>query len=130
MEAIMDRDGRTVAWRRRDVVYDLSGRALAFVFDRNLFWRDGSHIGRVEDGLYRDPDGHVLAFEHGATGGPLLPAPQRAPVAPRPELRPPVPRFAPAPPAPMRRVSWSPQTWEALVGRRPAPPSRTVRIRG
>jgi hypothetical protein len=124
VEPIFDRAGRTVGWRKRDVVYGMDGRARAFVSARALYTLDGAFLGRFEDDLYRDRAGRIVAFEREATGGPLLPVPETPPVAPPPELRPPVPRFEPPPPAPMRSMAWSQSTWDEVLGQpaaRPAP---------
>lgn len=115
VEPIFDREGRTVGWRKRDVVYGMDGVARAFVFNRVLYSRAGAFLGRFEDDMYRDPAGRIVAFEREATGGPLLPVTEPPPVAPPPELRPPVPKFAPAPPPPMRSMRWSERSWDELL---------------
>lgn len=114
MEPIFDRDGATVAWRRRDAIYDLHGRGIGFVQQRALFTRDGRYIGRFEDDLYRDREGRVVAFEREATGGPLLPVPGPLPAAPPAEVRPPQPPFEPAPRPAMRKMAWSDLRWHDL----------------
>ena len=115
VEPLFDRAGETVAWRYRDVLYALDGRAAGFVRNTAFFALNGRYLGACEDGLYRDPGGAVIAFEREATGGPLLPLPLPAPIAPVPELRPMEPSFEPAPRNLMRRVSWSRQAWNELM---------------
>ena len=107
MEPVFDRIGITVAWRKRDTLHTLDGRAIGFIANRALFRVDGAFAGRFEDGLYRDPRNRIVAFERDATGGPLLPVPRPLPVAPRAELRPPEPDFSPVPPLGMRSMAWS-----------------------
>jgi hypothetical protein len=114
MEPIFDRTGATVAWRRRDAIYDLQGKGIGFVHQRALFTRDGRYVGRFEDDLYRDTRGRVIAFEREATGGPLLPVPGPLPVAPQAEVRPPQPQFEPAPRPAMRSMAWSDLQWDDL----------------
>jgi hypothetical protein len=121
VEPIFNREGRTVGWRKRDVVYRMDGTALGFVFNRVLFGRDGAFLGRFEDDIYRDARGRIVAFEREATGGPLLPVPEPPPVAPLPELRPPVPAWGQVPPPPaMRSMRWSDLAWDDLVSGSPA----------
>lgn len=107
MEPVFDRLGLAVAWRKRDTLHALDGRALGFIANRALFKLDGAFAGRFEDGLYRDLRNRIVAFESNATGGPLLPLPQPSPPAPMAELRPPQPVFAAVPPPGMRSMAWS-----------------------
>lgn len=115
MEAIFDRDGRAVGWRRRDAVFDARGRARAFIRTRALFTYGGRYLGPVEDGCYRDVRGDVVAFEEGATGGPLPPAIERGAVSPQPELPPPTPAVPPAASLAMRPRRWSELAWEEFL---------------
>ena len=120
MDPIFDRDGRTVGWRKRDVLYGLDGRARAFVANRAFFGLDGALLGRFEDGVYRDSRNRPLAFERGGTGAGVLPPALPSPVAPPPELRPPVPVFAAVPPAGIRVMTWSDRSWDEVLGGAPA----------
>jgi hypothetical protein len=116
MDAIYDREGKTVAWRRRDVVYALDGRARGFIANRGLHTLKGDYLGRFEDGVFRDPRGRILGYEDGASGAGMLPLPLPKPVAPPPQLRPPEPAFAPGSQSPFRSNTWSDDTLERLIG--------------
>jgi hypothetical protein len=116
VEAIFDRAGRTVAWRLRDVVFDLEGQAVALVHNRALFSREGRFLAHFQDGWVRDERGSTVACEAGATGGPLPPVPLPLPVAPPPEVRPPQPTFDPAPPLRVRAIHWSERRWADIIG--------------
>jgi hypothetical protein len=120
MDAIFDRTGQTVAWRKADVIHRLDGKAVAFVWERTLYALTGSYLGWLEDGVYRDARGRILAFERGATGGGILPLPEPEPIKPLPELRPQLPRFAPAPRRAMRSLNWSDVKLEAVLEGVPA----------
>jgi hypothetical protein len=120
MEPIFGSDGVAIGWRRRDVVFDIDGKAVGFVFNRALYTRGGRYVGRFEDDLYRDAKGRVVAFEREATGGPLLPVITPPPVQPPPELRPPVPQFEAAPRPGMRSMTWSEHDLIGLLEVEPA----------
>lgn len=118
MEPIFDRQGRTAAWRNRDVVHDLGGRPAAFIRDRAVFSLGGVCLGRFEDGLFRDAQGAVIAFLRDA-GSPMpLPVPEEAPVPPVPGHRPPEPRFGPVTARAWRALRWSDQPWDSFLGAR------------
>jgi len=116
VEAMFDRAGRTVAWRLRDVVYDLDGRAVGLVHNRAIFSPKGRFLAHFQDGWVRDERGAALAFEEGATGGPLPPVPLPIPAAPPPALRPAQPQFEQAPPLRFRPIRWSERSWDEVVG--------------
>jgi hypothetical protein len=115
MDAIYDRDGKTVAWRRRDVVFDTAGTPVGLIHDRCLHDTRGRYLGRFEDGWYRDAAGKAVGCEANATGGPVPPLPERGAIEPPHGLRPPEPVFEQAPRAPMRLLSWSPLDFGALT---------------
>jgi hypothetical protein len=127
VDPVFDRDGRAVGWRRKDVVFSLDGAAIGFVFNRCLYSLQGAFAGRFEDGIYRDPAGRIVAFERGATGGPILPVPQAVPVAPPHELRPRVPAIEAPPPAPMRSMQWSALDFGELIAGAVGQPRSTKR---
>ncbi len=116
MEAIFDRAGRTVAWRLRDVVYDLEGRAIGLVHNRAIYSPEGKFLAHFQDGWVRDEKGAAVACEEGATGGPLPPVPQPLPAAPPHEVRPPQPQFEPTPPLRFRPMRWSDRSWDDIIG--------------
>ena len=116
MEPIFDRHGKTVAFRRRDYIYDLDGKAAALIRQRALFTFDGEYRGRAEDGFYRDSEARAVAFEAGATGGPLPPVPKRDAIAPQPQDIPHPPQIESVPPAPhFRPNTWSDRSWDELL---------------
>jgi hypothetical protein len=116
LEAIYDREGRAVAWRRRDAIHDAEGRLRAFIHDHAVFTYAGEYLGRYEDGFYRDARGAAVAFEDGATGGPLPPPTiERDAIAPVPELPRPAPTVTAPPPPPIRPRRWSDTGWEAFL---------------
>lgn len=114
MEAIYDVSGRAVAWRRRAAVFDGAGKPRAFVSQGAVFTYKGRYLGRFEDGWYRDPDGNAVAFEAGATGGPLPPVPQAGAIAPLPLPDPP-PLKVEAPPSRFRSSKWSTISWDDFL---------------
>lgn len=120
MDAIFDRAGQTVAWRKADVIHRLDGRAWAFVWERAVYALSGQHLAWFADGVYRDGRGRILAFERDATGGGVLPNMLPEPVKPMPEIRPPQPSFAAAPRQPMRSLAWSDLELDAVLEGAPA----------
>lgn len=124
MEPIYDRSGQPIAWRHRDAIFNNAGRPLALVRARVAFALDGRFLGRFGDGFYRDAKGYAVAFEAGATGGPLPPLPHPVGAQPRWQELPHDPAFAPAPPPPpMLLRAWSPRTWDEFITGAPSPVS-------
>jgi hypothetical protein len=116
MDAIFDREGSPIAWRHRDAIFDNAGQPLAIVRARAVFSLAGQALGRFEDGFYRDLDGHAVAFEAGATGGPLPPVPHPTGAQPKWAELPREPALGAIPPAPrMRSRAWSQTTWDAFI---------------
>lgn len=116
MEAIFDSEGKTVAWRSKETVFDLDGTPRAYFRGGILSTYTGDFLGRYEDGFYRDDQGRPVAFQVDATGGPILPTPQPLPIAPVP-VYPAAPQQTATPPPPprMRAMRWSPITWEQYI---------------
>ena len=116
MEAIYDSRGHVVGWRRRATIFDLAGNPRAFISQRALFTYDGKFLGRLEDGWYRDPEGHPVAFEARASGGPMRPVLQPGAVTPLPDPDPAPLPVGPLPPPPRIRSSkWSPLDWDRFL---------------
>lgn len=116
MEPIYDRTGQPIAWRHRDAIFNTAGKPLALVRARVLYSLSGQFLGRIGDGFYRDADGHTVAFEVGATGGPLPPLVHPTGAQPLCDELPLDPTFAIPPPAPrMLLRSWSPRSWDAFI---------------
>jgi len=115
MEPIFNGHGCTVGWLREDIVYDASGQPSAFIRNGAVFSYSGGYLGRLDRGIFRDLNGHAVAFMHGASGGPMLPVPAVPPVPPVPQVPPvsPVPVIPPVPPVPS--LSWSLLTWEEFL---------------
>ena len=95
MRPIFDKDGKTVSWLSKDVIYDLRGETIAFIKDKEVFNYVGKYIGIFENGFFRDKSGHAVAFLTGAYGGPSLPSPEIPPVPPVPATHP-IPSSPPA----------------------------------
>jgi len=124
MEPIYDRTGQPVAWRHRDAIFNTKGIPLALVRARVLFSLNGQFIGRIGDGFYRDSAGHAVAFEAGATGGPLPPLVHPVGAQPRWQELPHHPNFASPPPPPRILLrSWSPHSWDEFIAGVSAPVS-------
>ncbi len=105
-----------MAWRHRDYIYDLDGKACALIRERSVFTFEGQYRGRFEDGYYRDPQSRAVAFEEGATGGPLKPVPKRGAIAPPPYDLPHPPEIeAVPPPPPFRANAWSDLSWDDFL---------------
>jgi hypothetical protein len=122
MEPIFDRHGETVAWRHRDFIYDPKGKARALVRQRTVFTFQGKFLGRFEDGFYRDPQARAVAFEEGATGGPMQPVLKVRPLPPPPKDLPYPPTIEDVPPPPRFRANaWSDISWDDFLrGKTPA----------
>lgn len=115
MEPIFSRHGHVIGWLKQDVVYDEAGEPRAAVRNGALFAFDGSYLGRLERGYFRDQNGDALAFMTGAAGVPLTPTPRVVPTPPTtrsllitPAVRV-VPREAPA------SAQWSKLDWTAFL---------------
>jgi len=122
MEPIYDRAGEPIAWRHRDAIFNNRGKPLALVRARVVYAPDGRFLGRFGDGFYRDASGYAVAFEEGATGGPLPPLVHPTGAQPRWEELPREPQLA-TPPAPPRMLlrAWSPHSWEDYISGAAAP---------
>jgi len=57
---ILDLEGETPAFSRRDAVYDY----------------DGNQLGWLLNAFFRDANGDAVAFMNGSVGGPLAPVPE------------------------------------------------------
>jgi|KBSSwiStaDraftv2_1062776.scaffolds.fasta_scaffold440785_1 hypothetical protein len=118
MNPIHDSAGSVIAWIHEDVVYNLGGAPVAFVRNGSVIGFGGAHLGRFDQGHFRDHAGGVVAFTEGAIGGPLKPVRAVTPVWP---VRGVVPVRPVAPVAPVRPVDslgWSSSRWtDFLMGR-------------
>ena len=65
--------GWPVGWLVGDVLYDLDGKARAFVKGEALFSYESEHLGGFSEGFLRDSAGDPVAFIDSAQGGPDLP---------------------------------------------------------
>ncbi len=120
MDPIFDRNGRVVAWfRREDAIVDRLGEYRAVVSDGAVFDYRAHFLGRLSAGYVWDRDGRAVAFVAGAREGPALP-PEGA-VPPPPIVGPEPARPAP-PPVPGRVPAytreWSDLGWEEFLGGR------------
>lgn len=107
MEAIFDRNGKTIGWLNDDVIYDRHNRYRAFVSDENIVSYGSQHLGTLDNGIFRDKNGNCVAFMDGASGGPPLPLHEL----------PPLPPPAPLPPVtPPGTLNWSHLNWEQYLG--------------
>lgn len=118
MEPIFDRNGKTVGWLHEDVVYDLEGANLAFVFRGALFGFDGRHVGSFSNKFFLDEEGKAVAFVRGASGPNVPPMPSAIPVPPRP-MTTPTPKktmtsSVPSMP-PVHSLTWSNTPWVVLL---------------
>lgn len=115
LEPIFDRNGRTVAWFKENVLFNLEGRAVAFRNNNSIVSYRARHLGVIDRGFIRDRNGHAVAFMRGASGGPVQPVPQVPPVPRVPQV-PPVPPVPPIPPVPaVPSLSWSSMDWESFL---------------
>jgi hypothetical protein len=117
MEPIFDRNGKTVGWLQDDVVYDLNGANLAFVFRGALFSYDGRHLGSFSNKFFLDREGKAVAFIRGASGPAIPPLPSALPVPPKTDPKPMPSNTAtskvPTMP-PVHSLTWSNKPWIAL----------------
>jgi hypothetical protein len=118
MEPIFDRNGKTVGWLREDVVYDLDGANLAFVFRGALFEYNGKHVGSFSNKFFLDEEGKAVAFVRGARGAIVPPLPSAIPIPPKPMTTPSPARTTtisvPSMP-PVHSLTWSDKPWAVLV---------------
>jgi hypothetical protein len=116
MDAIYGREGEVVGWREGANLYDLGGTALALIDGEAVHSFDGGHVvGWFLDRNYRDRDGNVVAFEEGATGGPLKPLRHLRPFAPLRGLLPLRPLLALKPLRPLWTLDWSRHEWNTWI---------------
>lgn len=108
MEPIYGPDGAVVAWNENnEIVRDLQGRVIGWLFDDAVHGTRGHHVGYFDDGLFRDKRGAVVAWMSGASGGPVKPARHVRPSRPVRHVKPVRPvrhvRYARA----VRTAAWS-----------------------
>lgn len=115
MLPIYGKNGQVVAWRLREVLYDLEGNGIGIVRSRSAHMPDGTYIGHRNDGVYRNGAGEVIGFEPEATAGFLLPLPSGNAIAPMPKEPPPqVPFDIPAP-STFRKLQWARRTMQEIL---------------
>lgn len=116
MEAIFDPQGQTVAWRSREIIFDLDGSPRAYLRGGVLYSFSGGFIGRYEDGFFRDAEGNAVACHSDASGGPPPPLGRRNAVPPVPVYPRAPQKLEAAPPPPrMRSRRWSALSWGEFV---------------
>lgn len=116
MKPVFDRNGRTIAWINNNYIYNLSGnKVLAFNNKNSIFNYGGKHLGRLNNGFFRDKNGNAVAFLQGAKGGPVIPITQIPPIPPIPTI-PPIPPIPSIPTIPsIDSYNWSNLTWESFI---------------
>jgi len=116
MEAVFNAEGEVTAWRDGDEVYTLAGEATAFLDGEIVYsYEDGTVLGWLVDGNYRDLDGDVVAFQSNAQGGPLKPLQQLRPLEPLRALTPLRPLRALEPLRPLFSFEWSSLEWDEWI---------------
>ena len=100
--------GWPVGWLVGNVLYDLDGKARAFVKDEEVFSYESEHLGGFSNGFLRDSAGDAVAFIDSAQGGPDLPE-TLEPERPLPSLDepPPQPEAEAGESAPQGSTRWS-----------------------
>jgi len=83
MKAIYDIRGEVVGWKALKDIFNLSGNCIAFIDEENVFSLNEFHLGSYNRGVFRDLQGRVVAFLHGASNtGVELPSIQIDPIPP------------------------------------------------
>ncbi|MGH8742732.1 MAG: 4-fold beta flower protein [Burkholderiales bacterium] len=96
MEPIFNREGKTVGWLYRDVIFNHRGFHRAFINNSAVYNYQCRYLGRFDNGFLRDCNGRAVSFVHGASGGPATPSVEDPPISPGTSI----PPLAPVPPAP------------------------------
>lgn len=116
MEPIFDQRGRVCGWMANSNIYDLSGRAVAFLAsDAVHSFKDGAVLGWNDDGVFWDREGHAVAFFKGGRAGPAKPTIQAVPPAPARIEVPTRPPLRPAPATSARSSAWSRFAWSEFI---------------
>ena len=119
MKPIYNRFGRTIAWIKDNHIYDLHGKkVLGFVKSGLIFNYKGKFIGRCSNNFFRDLRGHAVVFMKGASGGPIIPIPQKSPNPPISTipLSSPIPFTMPDSYShPIDSLFWSRLTWDNFI---------------
>jgi hypothetical protein len=115
MEPIYDRNGHVIVWLHGHDIYHLNGSHAGVLKSENVYVHRGQHLGVFKNGLFRDYQGKVVAYMHGASGGPVLPIPSVPPVPPVPSV-PPVPAVPSVPPVPaIPKFTWFALDWHQFI---------------
>jgi hypothetical protein len=115
VEPIFDQTGKVLGWFFNHVVYDRERRYRALVRSGAVYAYTGRYLGYLDQELFRDRSGQVVAYLSGAQGAPTPPlyeAPPEASSLPTPPMLP-LPSMPPAPPTP--RLGWSLVRWEGFL---------------
>jgi hypothetical protein len=115
MDALFNKNGKTIAWLEKDKIYNLKGKNLLVINKNNVYNINGKHKGKFEGGYIWDKKGNAIAFIMEAKGGPLLPIPEIPPIPSIHEI-PPIPSIAEIPPiSPLKSLNWSKQNWDEFL---------------
>lgn len=112
-----DSDGNAIAYSDDgEHIYTFSGRPVAYLHSGSIYSFSGDHLGRFENGLIRDNDGHVAFFSQGSTGGPLKPVRKLKPLKGLKQLKPLKGLRQLRPLKPLNSLSWSRLSGDQFFG--------------
>ena len=111
---IFDSSGIARFFISEGVIYDYSGRPVAFLEGENIVSYPGKHLGWFHDGFVRDANGDAIGFTERAHRGPITPIPAILPIPPIPAITP-IPPILPISPIPPNfSFIWSSRSLEQL----------------
>jgi hypothetical protein len=98
MNAVFNRNGRTIAWLNGTEIFDINGISIDFLNNQAVYNLQGNYKGTFTDVFFRDYTGNAVAYIQGASNGPVPPVPpiqNIPPIHPIPEIQPvsPIPSF-------------------------------------
>ena len=69
-------------------IYTFAGKPVGYLHEGSVYSFSGRHLGRFNNGIVRDNDGHAAFFSEGASGGPMKPLRKLKPLKGLKQLRP------------------------------------------
>ena len=115
MQAIYNKQGKTVGWLSYRDLYNLSGTYIGFIKNHGVYNLKSKYCGSLKQSVFRDENGFVVAFMEGAKNVPTLSTLKTSPTEPMKKSKPSIKPIGTIPAPKLNRLQWSKINWNSFI---------------
>ncbi|MEC3906122.1 hypothetical protein VOI54_03775 [Tamlana sp. 2201CG12-4] len=115
MQSIYNKKGKTVGWLSNEDIYDVKGDFIGYIKNNAVYNRSSEYCGSLNQSVFRDRNGYVVAFMGGATKLRVLPALKPAPTKPNKKRKPHLKKPSSSSTPKSIKLGWSSIGWDSFI---------------